>query len=43
MNAGKPFHKAYDVDTLKPSSEWQNIYDKVCQELVDDFQLEPDL
>jgi len=42
MNAGKPFHKAYDVDTLKPSSEWQKIYDEVCQELEDDFKLELD-
>jgi hypothetical protein len=42
MNAGKPFQKAYDVETLKPSSEWQNIYDEVCQELVDDFELELD-
>ncbi len=39
INAGKPFTEAYDVDSLKPSTEWQQMYDDVLRELSDEFGL----
>jgi methylamine--corrinoid protein Co-methyltransferase len=33
IQAGKPFPEAYDVQTIKPTSEWQQIYEQVCQEI----------
>ncbi len=39
INAGKPFDEAYDVETLKPSSEWQQIYDEVCKEVEQEYGL----
>jgi methylamine---corrinoid protein Co-methyltransferase len=39
INAGKPFTEAYDVETLKPSAEWQQMYDEVCNELEHEFGL----
>ncbi len=40
INAGKPFTEAYDLETLKPSAEWQQMYDDVCQELEGDYGLD---
>jgi len=40
INAGKPFTDAYDVESLKPSAEWQQMYDEACQELTDEFGLD---
>jgi methylamine---corrinoid protein Co-methyltransferase len=34
--AGKPFDQAYDMHTLRPTDEWQQMYDEVKEEL---FQL----
>lgn len=31
---GKPFEEVYDVDTVKPTAEWQQTYDDVRLELV---------
>jgi methylamine--corrinoid protein Co-methyltransferase len=36
---GKPFHEAYDLETLEPSPEWQRIYADVCAEMERDFGL----
>lgn len=33
LPAGKPFHEVYDVETIQPLPEWQQIYDDVCQEV----------
>jgi hypothetical protein len=30
---GLPFSETYDLDTLRPKSEWQGIYDRVKDEL----------
>lgn len=32
---GKSFRECYDVDKLKPTKEWQGIYEKVWKELED--------
>lgn len=32
---GKPFQECYDVKTLKPSKEWEDIYKKVKKEFMD--------
>ena len=39
VNAGKPFTEAYDLESLQPSAEWQQIYDEVCKEIEDEFGL----
>ena len=31
---GKPFNEVYDVETLKPTLEWQSVYEKVVDELI---------
>jgi methylamine--corrinoid protein Co-methyltransferase len=31
---GKPFEEVYDVENVKPTSEWQGMYDEVCEELI---------
>jgi methylamine--corrinoid protein Co-methyltransferase len=31
---GKPFWEAYDIKTMKPTEEWQSIYDEVKQEAI---------
>lgn len=36
---GKTFQEAYDMETLKPTEEWQNIYDEVCLEFNSEFGL----
>ena len=33
--AGKHFTEAYDVETIRPTREWQAIYDEVCSEMED--------
>jgi len=32
---GKSFRDCYDMNTLKPTQEWLNIYLKVKQELIE--------
>ncbi|MFH1820999.1 MAG: monomethylamine:corrinoid methyltransferase [Methanobacteriota archaeon] len=32
---GKPFQECYDVRTLKPTKEWEDIYNKVKKEFID--------
>lgn len=39
INAGKPFTEAYDLDSLKPTGEWQTIYEEACKELEQEFGL----
>jgi methylamine--corrinoid protein Co-methyltransferase len=36
---GKPFDEVYDLDKIKPTTEWQQIYDDVCQEMEGKFDL----
>jgi methylamine---corrinoid protein Co-methyltransferase len=31
---GRPFEEVYDVETVKPTAEWQGMYDEVRSELV---------
>lgn len=33
-NSGKSFPELYDLDTLEPGQEWLDVYDDVCQCLV---------
>lgn len=30
---GKPFDQVYDLETIQPTAEWQQIYESVCEEL----------
>jgi hypothetical protein len=39
INPGQPFDKAYNVETLKPSDEWQLLYDQTCDEIENDYGL----
>jgi len=39
INPGVPFTEAYDVEELKPSAEWQGMYDDVCKEFEDEYGL----
>lgn len=32
---GKPFEEVYNVDTIKPTQEWQGLYEEVKDELID--------
>lgn len=32
---GKPFQKCFDVKTLKPTKEWEEIYNKIKREFID--------
>jgi methylamine---corrinoid protein Co-methyltransferase len=32
---GVPYQKAYNLDTLRPTEEWEKIYDSVKQECID--------
>lgn len=38
-NVGKPFNEVYDIDTIKPTEEWQQIYNEVCKEIEEEFGL----
>jgi methylamine--corrinoid protein Co-methyltransferase len=31
---GKPFEEVYDVDNVEPTSEWQGMYEEVCEDLI---------
>ena len=31
--AGKPFEEVYDLETITPRAEWQDLYDEVKDEL----------
>ena len=31
---GRPFEEVYDIDNVVPTSEWQGMYDEVCEELI---------
>jgi methylamine---corrinoid protein Co-methyltransferase len=39
INPGKPFTEAYNLETLKPSDEWQRLYDQTCREIDKQYQL----
>ncbi|MBT4291497.1 monomethylamine:corrinoid methyltransferase [bacterium] len=39
QNVGKPFHEAYNLDTLEPTAEWQGIYEVVCEEFKKEFNM----
>lgn len=39
INPGQPFDKAYNVETLKPSDEWQQLYDLTCREIEHEYGL----
>ena len=32
-NPGQPFDKVYDLETLEPTKEWENLYNKVKEEV----------
>ncbi len=32
---GKPFHEVYDLTTIRPTPEWQGLYDQVGEELIE--------
>jgi methylamine--corrinoid protein Co-methyltransferase len=34
IRVGRPFNEVYDLDTLKPTAEWQATYEQVCEELA---------
>lgn len=36
---GKPFTEAYDLETIQPTLEWQQIYEEVCEEIETEFRL----
>ena len=31
---GKPFEEVYNIETIKPTPEWQGMYDEVLEELI---------
>ncbi len=31
---GRPFEEVYDIELVKPTPEWQGMYDEICEELV---------
>ena len=31
---GKPFDQVYDLTSIQPTSEWNELYEEVCEELV---------
>jgi methylamine--corrinoid protein Co-methyltransferase len=35
MPRGKPFEEVYNMDTVEPTPEWQEMYDEVRDELID--------
>ncbi len=35
LQIGKSFTECYDLKTLTPVKEWQEIYDRVCKEIED--------
>lgn len=35
MPTGKPFDQVYDLRTVQPLPEWQQLYEEVCQEVSD--------
>jgi hypothetical protein len=35
----KPFEQVYDIETIKPLPEWENIYTEVCEEIEKEFEL----
>ncbi len=39
IRAGKSFSEAYDLETLQPTDEWQNMYEEACQEIRDEYGL----
>lgn len=39
IQAGKPFTEAYDLESLQPVPEWQDMYDEVLQELGEEYGL----
>ena len=34
-NIGLPFDQVYDLDSIEPTREWQNLYESVCEELTE--------
>ena len=37
---GKPFQEVYDLETLEPNEDWLGIYEEVCEELHQEFDLD---
>ena len=35
MKFGKRFDEVYDLETLEPTQDWQDVYDSVSEELSD--------
>ena len=36
---GKPFNEVYDVESVQPKTEWQQIYEEVCIEVEEELNL----
>ena len=39
IQKGKSFVECYDLETLKPTPEWQGMYEKACKEMEDAYGL----
>ena len=37
MDIGKPFQQVYDLELLKPTQEWQQLYQNACEEMDSEF------
>lgn len=37
---GKPFQEVYDLETLEPNEDWRELYEEVCEELHQMFELD---
>jgi hypothetical protein len=35
QKVGKPFNEVYDIEKLCPTSEWQSVYEKVCEQMAE--------
>jgi methylamine--corrinoid protein Co-methyltransferase len=39
IQKGKPFTECYDLASLKPTPEWQGMYEEACEEMEREFGL----
>ena len=39
IQKGKPFTECYDLESLKPTPEWQGMYEDACEEMEREFGL----
>lgn len=39
VQIGKPFDQVYDVETVRPTEEWQALFEKACNEMETEFGL----